>query len=145
MAVPTRRPLPPPPPRGPVVDAAGNMGPAWLLLMNRLQQNAGLIDRWLFAVEDLASMPTTLGPEDVGVLVSVPVFNHVVRWNGAGWDFAPGDPGNGFVATFLFGPTQAGWVPCDGSTVQVLVVGGGATLLTFPVVLPTVANQWFRL
>jgi hypothetical protein len=140
---PLRRPLPPPPPRGPVVDAAGNMGLAWLLLMNRLVQDAGWLDRWLVPVADLASMPTTLGLDDVGVLVAVPGYDHVVRWDGAAWQFAPGDHDFGMLAQFFSPPPPGAWALCDGTATTVLGVGG-PTLLEVATGLPFSPGSYLR-
>jgi hypothetical protein len=63
---------------------------------------------------------------DAGYLFDVQDVQHRFRWNGASWDFAPGDPGNGWYA---IGPPVGGlWAPADGSTI--LLIRPNATFST---------------
>lgn len=76
----------------------------------------------------LAEQPTGLGVNDDALLFFVSDFGHMVRWNGPlnKWEFAPGDPGNGFFADFAIVPQTTGWFLCDGSATTYLTVGGAA-------------------
>jgi hypothetical protein len=69
------------------------------------------------------SLPTDLGANDVGFLLHVVDFSHLVRWNGITWEWAPGDEGNGFIRDYLVQPPVAGWQLCDGSVTSLLIVG----------------------
>jgi hypothetical protein len=90
----------------------------------------------------LAAQPTGLGPADAGRLYMVlaPYF-HCCRWDGAKWTFAPGDPGNGFVAYRPLAPQEPGWVICGGGVTDYLLTGG-PTLTAAAFTLPDmVGNQ----
>lgn len=76
-----------------------------------------------------------------GVQVFVPVYNHMMRFTGSGWSFAPGDIGSDFVVTFLSPPTADGWQVCDG-TVGVTYLLSDGTIGTRTV--PNTATLYFR-
>lgn len=89
---------------------------------------------------EFEALPMTLGAGDAGLEVFVSDYNHVLRWNGTGWEFLPGDH-SGYTQTFLLDP-GIGWLQCDGST-------GVATLLSdgtvdFSVDLPNTPGLWYR-
>ena len=69
------------------------------------------------------ALPTDLGATDVGFLLEIVDFRHLVRWNGTAWDWAAGDEGNGFIRDFLVLPSTAGWQLCDGTVTSMLRVG----------------------
>lgn len=77
-----------------------------------------------------------------GVQVWVPgEFQHLLRFNGTGWNFAPSDQGSGYyVDGFADPPSPAGWALADGSTKSYLKSDGsiGTRMLS------TTANRWFR-
>lgn len=78
----------------------------------------------------LAAQPT-LGAGDAGYIGWVTDYGHAVRWTGAVWQFAPGDPGNGFWAVRPVAPQEVGWQLMDGTVTDYLTVGG-ATLTATP-------------
>lgn len=80
------------------------------------------------------AIPTDLSYHDRGFLLTVVEYDHLLRWNGAAWEFAPGDDGNAFFREFVAAPQSAGWVLCDGSTTDYLTLGAvlGATAITLP-------------
>jgi hypothetical protein len=102
---------------------------------------------WRYAAgymrSDVANEPTDLGVDDTGFLFGALDYGHLFRWTGMAWEFAPGDPGNGYYATFAVAPTQAGWVLCNGANTDYLTVGM-ARLGVHAFALPTVANEYFR-
>lgn len=82
----------------------------------------------------LAAQPS-LGAGDAGYIGWVTDFGHAVRWTGAVWEFAPGDPGNGFFQHYAIAPQAVGWQECDGTATTYLTVGGAtltATAITPP-------------
>lgn len=78
------------------------------------------------------NLPSNLGPNDKGFLINVSDYAHILRWNGSGWAWGPGDPGSGYIAPFLSAPTQVGWKLCDGSTVQRLNSDGTLSSVVLP-------------
>lgn len=90
---------------------------------------------------DLSKFTAKLGREQVGVQVWVPSpYNHLLRWDGTEWQFAPGDGGSGFTSAFFSAPTADGWQLCDGSTVTLLRGDGSVA----DQALPTTAGLYFR-
>jgi hypothetical protein len=85
-------------------------------------------------------LPTDLGLADAGLEVFVSDYNHVLRWNGTGWEFLPGDH-SGYTQNFLIDP-GIGWLPCDGSTGVATLLSDGT--LDFSVDLPNTAGLWYR-
>lgn len=75
-----------------------------------------------------------------GVQVWVPGFNHLLRYDGSKYTFAPGDTGSGYTQAFLTVPTAQGWVLCNGSTVSFLLATGAVANQ----VLPNTAGLYFR-
>lgn len=90
----------------------------------------------------LANQP---GPRQIkaGGIGFVSDYGHMVRWTGSVWEFAPGDPGNGYVVPFAVAPQGVGWGLCDGSAYAYLVVGG-ATLTTANFTTDTGGNYFRR-
>jgi hypothetical protein len=63
----------------------------------------------------LANIPA-LGPGDTDYLFYVTDYGHLLRWNGAGWEWAPGEEGRaGEISLFAVAPTGNGWKLCDGT------------------------------
>jgi hypothetical protein len=97
-------------------------------------------------------LPTDLGTADMGLLVGVTDFNHLLRWNGTGWEWGPGDSGSDCIQIFLAGPNAAtaGWQPCDGTALNIPVLqpDGSVTTLDVPdfsaFTLPGTAGFWYR-
>lgn len=86
------------------------------------------------------SLPTGLSTSDAGLEVNVTDYGHVLRWNGTGWEFLPGDS-SGYTQSFLLDP-GTGWIQCDGSTGVATLLGDGT--LDFSVTLPNTAALWYR-
>ena len=64
----------------------------------------------------IAALGATLGASDVGALVDVTDYRHVLQWNGAGWNFFDPSDGPGSITGFLVDPSPAvGWHLCDGT------------------------------
>jgi hypothetical protein len=79
-------------------------------------------------VANLAALPT-LGTNDAGYLAYDANLQHLYQWTGAAWQFAPGDPGAGFLVPSLTaaGPPNGGaWQLCDG-TAAAVSKGNGTT------------------
>lgn len=90
---------------------------------------------------NLAKYGIKLGRLSSGVQVWVPEFNHMLRWTGTSWSFAPGDNGSAYTVGIVDDPpTGDGWVVCDGSTVTFLNADG----TTGSKVLPVDAARYFR-
>lgn len=76
-----------------------------------------------------------------GVQVWVPApFNHMMRFDGTAWSFAPGDSGSGYTVPFLTPPTADGWALCNASTVSYLLADGTIA----DQILPNTAGLYFR-
>jgi hypothetical protein len=140
-----------PTPYGPVTDAAGSLTLGWGLVLRRMLQIAGFLELVVCGASDargrytpttVATVPTLNGLQDACFPVYLADYNHLLQWSGSAWKFSLGDGGNGYYATFAVAPTTVGWHLCDGSTVSYVVLG--ATVTTTTIVLPTVANQYFR-
>lgn len=91
---------------------------------------------------DLVKTQENLTRSNVGLLVWVTDFNHVLRWSGSDWAFAASDSGSGYYVDFdpATPPTEIGWALCDGSTVDCLQADGSIISVT----LPVTANRYFR-
>jgi hypothetical protein len=90
-----------------------------------------------------SAAPTGLTGADAGLIyyVSAP-YCHTVLWNGSVWEFAPGDPGNGFLQYRAFAPQEQGWAPCNGAVTDFLVIGS-ATLSVLPITAPNLTGGAF--
>lgn len=85
----------------------------------------------------LGSQPS-LGPGDVGYVMFVTDFAHLVYWDGAAWQWLDGDRPYRFDD---FGADPGvGWGLCDGTTYDVLVVGG-VSLTTASLTTPDLAGS----
>jgi hypothetical protein len=94
----------------------------------------------LYTTQD--SLPTDLLPSDLNLRVYVTDFAHELNWSGTQWQWAPADPGSGFVLPFLNPPLPGvGWQVCDGTTNVSNLNGDGS--LSFADV-PTTAGSYYR-
>jgi hypothetical protein len=75
-------------------------------------------------VGTFSNLPVGLGVADTGFIFYATDAGHAWMWNGSGWQWAPGDPGSGWIAGFESDP-GAGWKPCDGSAATVYTSSGG--------------------
>lgn len=73
-----------------------------------------------------------LGPENAGQLVWVTDYNHLLVWNGTGFDWGPGENGSGYISPFLTAPSGSGWKLCDGSSTTRLNSNGTITAVVVP-------------
>lgn len=73
-----------------------------------------------------------LGPENAGQQVWVTDFNHVLFWNGTGFEWGPGENGSGYIEPFLSAPSSNGWQLCDGSITTRLNADGTTSVVTVP-------------
>lgn len=91
-----------------------------------------------------ADLPTDLGTAgDVGVLAYVTDFAHLLRWNGTGWEWGPGENGSDYVSAFVTGPDDAtGWHACDGTVGVVRLKSDGSRAFA---TVPNTAGSWYRL
>ncbi|HZM78503.1 MAG TPA: hypothetical protein VFC19_22480 [Candidatus Limnocylindrales bacterium] len=85
------------------------------------------------------ALVTDLGPNDTGFLYRVTDYEHLLEWNGSGWQWGPGELGSGYYALFdedpitLMNPAAINaWFVCDGSTVVRLNRDGSASFITLP-------------
>lgn len=83
---------------------------------------------------------------DVGYLISITDFQHVIRYNGSNWDFGPGDSGSGFYVAGGRGfQLPAGkFHLCDGSTIQVFYLPSGVPSLQTVTLDDLTAGQFIR-
>jgi hypothetical protein len=92
----------------------------------------------------LAQQPTGLGVGDAGALYMVLApYNHLCRWDGSAWRFAPGDCGNGFFHHCAFAPQEPGWLLCNGGAGDYLVMGG-ATITVQAFTTPNLASTYLK-
>lgn len=92
----------------------------------------------------LANNILTLGllTSDSGYQIYVADLAHGLLWNGAAWQWAPGDAGSGFIVPFVSAPNPGtGWQVCDG-TANVTRLNGDGTL-TFETV-PVTPGSYYR-
>lgn len=103
-------------------------------ITNRYQTLQPLLAAQLTAlsavVNTFANQPTSLGAGDAGLLFYCTDYNHVLRWSGSVWTFAPGDGGNRYFRVGSSTPQELGWQLCDGTVTDSLTVGGAALTVT---------------
>lgn len=99
-------------------------GSAWSYIEGTVARNQNQI----------AVLAATLGVNDMGLLVNVLDYSHVLKWNQTGnaWNWAPGDEGSGKMVLFEVDPTSNGWHLYDGSNVSYLQGNGALGTVTLP-------------
>lgn len=86
---------------------------------------------------NLSTLAGTFTPANSGQLVYVTDYNHVLRWNGTGFEWGPGENGSGYITPFLNDPSPVtGWQLCNGTATTKLNSDG----TTSPVVVPNYAT-----
>lgn len=105
---------------------------------------------WLYtagiAYGNLADLPGSLGAADSGYLFGAVDYAHQFRWDGAGWNFSPGDPGSAYVVA---GPDNNNspfgglWALCDGNNATVSQGNGNTTVLTTPSLPGNLGLAWW--
>lgn len=81
----------------------------------------------------LAALSSILLTTDEGFRTYITDYTHLLRWTSTAWDFAPGDPGSGFVAMGKpngNAPNGGTWGLCDGTAYNVLNGDGSLTSTT---------------
>lgn len=97
------------------------------------------------AQSELAALALTLGSGDGGLLVEVTDYAHVLRWDGAAWEWGPGEDGGGYVQAFAVDPTGSGWQLCDGTTVAYLKSDGTTANYATPDLIGAGAAAYLKL
>lgn len=96
---------------------------------------------WIYAYgihsrtqSQLSALAATLGTNDVGYLVWVTDFGHLLRWTGSAWEFGPGEIGGRYIQGFVGTPGGPGtyWQICDGTASSFLNADGTTTNFTTP-------------
>jgi len=80
----------------------------------------------------LAAKPGDLAAADTGFLFAATDYAHTYRWNGTGWEFAPGDSGSGFFEDFAIAPGPE-WQICDGTATTYAKSDGTTAAFTTPI------------
>lgn len=83
-----------------------------------------------------------LGAADEGYVAFETTLGHLLRWTGAVWEFAPGDPGNGYFEHYAIAPQSVGWALCDGSATSYLTIG--ATLTVTAITPPNMSGFYLK-
>jgi hypothetical protein len=82
---------------------------------------------------NLSILAGTLTPANAGQLIYVTDYNHMLRWNGTGFEWGPGENGSGYITPFLNDPSPTtGWQVCDGSGTTKLNSDGTVSAVTVP-------------
>lgn len=78
-------------------------------------------------------LPTArLGLQDVGLIMFDETYKHSYRWDGGNFDYAPGDPGRGYIVMDAGGLDGGDWGLCDGSTYLSSTGNGSAVPIATP-------------
>lgn len=66
----------------------------------------------------LADIPAAVGLQDTGLLYFAADYEHSYQFDGADWDYAPGDPGSNYLVAGSLGDAPDGgkWGLCNGSS-----------------------------
>ena len=81
----------------------------------------------------LTAVAAALGPDNEGQLVYVTDYNHMLRWDGSGFGWGPGENGSGYITPFLNDPSPTtGWQVCDGTATTRLNSDGTTSAVTVP-------------
>ena len=112
-------------------------GNSWQYVAGFLKTTADLL-----AVDATGSVTKSLGTPDTNLLIEVTDFAHILRWNGTGLEWGPGEQGGGYIVPFQLAPTQQGWLLCDGSTGVATLQSDGTQ--DFSVTLPNTAGSYYR-
>ena len=82
-------------------------------------------------VNTLANIPGDLSTPGAGFLFMVSDYNHLLKWSGSAWAWAPGDDKSGYFRHSTLDP-GTGWQLCNGSTVNRLNSDASVTSVTVP-------------
>ena len=113
------------------------LGSAWLYLAGAMSAELG--------TNPAGVLPSDLGANDAGFLFWAFDYAHLLQWNGAMWQWAPGENGSGYIVSFSAQPASQspgpGWHACDGSA-NVLTLASNGTLAK--ATLPNTAGSFYR-
>ena len=114
------------------VSAAGTIAEAWF-------SESQIVAMVASTQAKLTALAATLGQAQIGLLVNVTDYGHVLQWTGSGWVWGPGEPGSGALVSFAIAPTGTGWHACDGSIVSYLKADGTLGSVLLPNTVATAA------
>lgn len=121
---------------------SGNLTFPWQGWINQLFFRVSSSPVLAFSTQaNLAKLTASLGNADMGLLVDVTDFGHILRWTGSAWTWGPGEGGSGFFVGFAVAPTGSGWHVCDGSVVSYLKADGTTGTVTLPNTAGSAAYQ----
>ncbi len=110
--------------RGIVVDPPALLSRAWWLFQRTVTDYlSDLSDRITAVVASVNGVTTLRATQSqlaglpglfTGAIVVVTDYNHVLRWNGSGYEWGPGDAGSGMIQFFDVAPAGVGWKLIDG-------------------------------
>lgn len=93
---------------------------------------------------NLASL--RLGPNDNDVLIEVTDFRHVLRWDGARFQWGPGEDGRHDIVALPIDPDDlTGWQLCDGTPTTYLNGDGSTDPFTTPDLIGGGAAAYLKL
>lgn len=128
-----------------VLQELGLVSRAWLNFFLWIKRRIIALGQGPMQVTQAQIAGMGLNSSNVGFLIWVTNYNHLLRWSGTAWDFAPGYERSNWYALFeATGPQPpmgSGWVLADGSTVNVLNADGTITSVT----IQTIADTYFRI
>lgn len=88
-------------------------------------------NNWLYAYgiykrtqSQLSALASLLGSNDMGFLVNVTDFSHILQWSGSAWQWGPGELGSNYFAVAPSAPTGGTWQLCDGTATTYLKSDG---------------------
>jgi hypothetical protein len=79
----------------------------------------------------LAAYAATLTVHDVGTVVNVTDYAHLLQWNGSGWSFYGNDQSK-YIVLAPSSPAGGIWHPCDGGTYGCLNADGSTSNVVTP-------------
>lgn len=130
--------LNPPPMRDQLVNKNEQSGISrtwylWFLaLYNALIAQVQAITGLTITASTQANLTTLSASLQPNSLVFVTDYNHLLEWNGAAYNWGPGESGSGYISPFLSAPGATGWHLCNGATVNRLNGDGTITAVTLP-------------
>lgn len=91
---------------------------------------------------NLAGLPT-LNADDTGYLYDVADYDHLLRWEGAAWNWGDHDR-SGRIESFLVDPDPTtGWALCNGGATDKLNYDGSVSAVTLPDLTSTAAKAGY--
>lgn len=85
----------------------------------------------------------TLAVGDAGFLFYATDYQHLYRWSGTAWAYAPGDDGSGYFGFWSEAPTTGFWQLCDGTpAINRSTALGAVAAVTFSGLAAGVVPTW---